>query len=194
MLLNYLLKHGWIAVVIWAFLYCLDYLFTLKAARMYEAGVNKHFSFAGGYELNPFFKDDIAQLRRFSFRFWLMLVLYCGLLLILDSFGIQELFAFAWGALVCVQLAVHFRHVRNLVVFHYAQQSKGISGKIEYQQWLSLRLSAIELLWFTGFFLFLYLLYGDFVVLGGALGCLSNAITHLKDAKKVIAVVPEAKT
>jgi hypothetical protein len=194
MLLNYLMTHGWVAVAVWAVLYCLDYLFTLKAARMYEADVKKHFSSSGGYELNSYFKEDIAQLRRFSFRFWLTLVFYSGMLLILYGTGIRELFAFAWGALVCVQLAVHFRHVRNLTVFYHMKRSDGVSGKIEYEHWLSLRLAVVEDLSFATLFLFLYLLWGDFIALGGTFGFLSNAITFWRESRKSKRAVRGAKS
>lgn len=184
MLINFFLTNVWLAIGLWAFLYVMDYVFTLRAARIYQRAANKHFSFEAGYELNPYFKDDIARLRRFSFRFLLMLLWVAGLLLILNSTGFTEGFALAWGALVCTQIAVHFRHIRNLALFHYAAASSGIDGRIAYQHWLSLRLSAVEFLSFTALFLFLFLLWGNYFVLGGALGSLSIALRHLIDSSK----------
>lgn len=184
MLLNLFLNNVWLAIVSWAILFCADYLFTLKAARIYQKGASRHFLFSGGYELTPYFKEDIAQLRKFSFRFLLILLFNAGLLLILHSLRQPELFAFGWGSLVCVQAAVYFRHMRNLALFHYAWNSKGIAGKIEYEHWLSLRLSAVEMASFTIFFLILFLLWGNFFFLGGAIACLSVALRHLKASRK----------
>lgn len=184
MLINLFLNNVWLAIGLWAAMYCMDYIFTLRAARIYQAGAGKHFNFAGGYELNPYFKDDIARLRLLSFRFILALLLTGGLLLIAHSWGFPEAFALIWGALVCMQIAVHFRHIRNLVLFHYASASSGMIGKIEYQHWLSLRVSAAEFLSFSALFLFLFLLWGNYFALGGALGCLSLALRNLIDSRK----------
>jgi hypothetical protein len=184
MLLDFFLNHVWFAIGLWALLYAMDYLLTLKAARLYEGGVKDHIAFGGGYELNPVFQKDIAALRRFSYRFFLLLVLFGGLLLIIDFLGMKEMFAFSWGLLIGVQLAIQLRHVRNLAVFNYAQRSQGITGKIEYEHWLSLRLSAVELFAYSGFFLFLFLLCSNFFILGCTVGCFMVGSRHLIDSKK----------
>lgn len=181
---SFLLNNVWIAIGLWTFLYLMDYLLTLKAARMYQAGVNQHIRFGGGYELNPVFREDIALLRRFSFRFWLLLILVDGLLLILYALGIPEIFAVVWGMFIGIQIAVHFRHLRNLVVFHHARQSQGIKGQIAYEHWFSLRLSAVDLLSFGFLFTLLFLFSGNFVMLGSAAGCLVMALRHLFDSIK----------
>ena len=184
MLLNFFLNNVWLAIGLWASLYLVDYIFTLTAARMYYAGVDEHLTFSGGYELNPVFRDDIRGLRLFSFRFWLLMLFVGGLLLILHSLDLPEVFSFVWGMFVCIQIAIHLRHIRNLAVFYHARDSKGMSGRIEYQHWLSLRLSSIELFSFSMLFLFLYLFSGTFFILGGAAGCLSLALRHLFDSFK----------
>ena len=184
MLLNLFLHNAWLAIGLWAILYVMDYVFTLKAARMYQEGANKHFIFPGGIELNPYFKEDIARLRRFSFRFFLVMFFVGGLLLIAHSVDIPEFFAFVWGTSVWMQIANHFRHIRNLMVFHYARTSNGVSGQIQYQPWLSLRLSALDMFSFVILFLILFLFWGSFFILGGAIGCLSLALRHLIDSMK----------
>jgi hypothetical protein len=184
MLLNLFLNNVWLAISLWFFLYLMDYLLTLKAARMYHTGASKHFKFAGGYELNPFFKEDIAGLRRFSLRFWLLLFFVGGLLLIIHSLDLPEVFAGVWGMFVGIQIAIHFRHIRNRVVFHHARDSEGMSGHIEYEHWLSLRLSSIDLFSFSLLFLFIFLFSGSVVMLGGAAGCLALALRHLIDSAK----------
>ena len=184
MLLNLFLNNVWLAIGLWCVLYLMDYVLTLTAARMYHAGANKHFRFAGGYELNPVFKEDIAFLRRFSFRFWLLLILVSVLLFIIHSLNFPEGFAFAWGMLVGIQIAIHFRHIHNLIVFYYARHSIGVNGYIEYQHWLSLRLSSIELFSFSILFLFLFLFLGTLFMLGAALGCSLLALRHFLDSVK----------
>ena len=193
MLLNLFLHNVWLAIGLWPILYLMDYVLTLKAARMYHAGASKHFAFAGGYELNPFFKEDIAGLRRFSPRFWFLLLSVGSLLLIIHSMNFPEAFALVWGMLVCIQITIHLRHIRNLTVFHYARDSKGMNGRIEYQHWLSLRLSSIELFSFSILFLSLFLFSGSLFMLGGAVGCLSLALRHLLDSTKASKMLPQAK-
>src|SRR2546423_2928091 len=184
MLLNLFLNNVWIAIGLWAVLYCLDYLFTVKSARMYTAGVNNHFVFSEGIELNPYFKEDIAKLRRISPRFFFLLLFTSGLLLILWSLGLPTAFEFGWGALICIQSVIHLRHIRNLAHFHYALASKGLAGKIETAHWLSLRLSSVEFFLFSALFLFIFLLWGSYFILCGATGCLSLALRHLFDSIK----------
>jgi hypothetical protein len=184
MLLNLFLDNVWLAIGLFALLYVMDYVFTLKAARMYQEGANRHFVFPGGIELNPYFKEDIAKLRRFSFRFFLMLFFVGGVLLITRSFDEPEVFAMVWGFFIWMQIANHFRHIRNLMVFHYARTSTAVSGQIQYQHWLSLRLSALDMFSFAGLFLVLFLFWGSWFVLGGVISCLSLALRHLIDSRK----------
>src|SRR4029453_11416367 len=127
MLLDYVLDRFWLAIGIWILLYVLDYLFTLKAARMYQEGANKHMVFGGGYELNPVFQKDIAALRRFSPRFFLLLILFSVLLFMIYILAMKELFAFSLGLLIGVQITVHMRHIRNLAIFAFARRSQGMN-------------------------------------------------------------------
>ena len=99
--------------------------------------------------------EDIAGLRRLSPRFWLGLFFVGELLLLIHSLDLPEVFAVVWGMFIGVQIAIHFRH--NLVVFHDARDSQGMSGHIEYEHWLSLRLSSIDLFSFSLLFLSIFL-------------------------------------
>src|SRR4026209_2466336 len=103
MLLKLFNEKPWLSIGCWAVFFCLDYALTLWAARMYQAKAGKHYAFSGGYELNEFFKDDIARLRLFSFRFFLMLLSVVGLMLISFVVG-PEMFEFTWGMFIGIQL------------------------------------------------------------------------------------------
>src|SRR5260370_6865600 len=104
-LLGLFLNNVWLAIALWAALYCLDYIFTMTAARFYRDGAQQHYSFSEGLELNPFFRDDVAKIRTFSFRFFLILFFVAGLLLIAYELNVPEAFAPVWGILVGIQLA-----------------------------------------------------------------------------------------
>ena len=154
----------------------------MTAARFYRDGAKQHYLFPEGIELNPFFRDDVAKIRTFSFRFFLILFFVAGLLLIVHELNVPWAFALVWGMFVGIQLANHCRHIRNLVVFSYARRSAGVSGEIQYEHWFSLRLSSVDFLCFGLLFLLLFLFLGNLFVLGAALGCLSLAFRHLIDS------------
>ena len=193
-LLDLFLNNIWLAIALWAGLYCLDYIFTMTAARFYRDGAGKHFVFPEGVELNPFFQDDVAKLRKFSFRFFLLLFFTAGLLLIVYELNVPWAFALVWGMFVGIQLANHCRHVRNLVVFSYARRSDGVTGKIQHAHWLSLRLSSVDFFSFGLLFLLLFLFWGHLFALGATLGCLSIALRHLIDSVKKRKSLPRDET
>ena len=193
-LLDLFLNNIWLAISLWAGLYCLDYIFTMTSARFYRDGAKQHYSFPEGIELNPFFQDDVAKIRTFSFRFFLLLFFVAGLLLIVYELNVPGGFAVVWGMFVGIQLANHCRHIRNLVVFSYARRSAGVSGKIQYEHWFSLGLSSVDFLCFGLLFLLLFLFLGNLFVLGAALGCLSLAFRHLIDSVRKRKPLPKDET
>src|SRR5215467_1495795 len=140
-LLDLFLNNIWLALFLWIGLYSLDYIFTLTTARLYRDGAQRHYSFPEGIELNPFFREDVAAIRKFSFRFFLLLFFCLGLLVIIYELHVPEAFALVLGMLVGIQLTIHCRHIRNLVVFGSARRAVGVNGKIQYEHWFSLRLS-----------------------------------------------------
>ena len=190
-LLDFLFSHIWLAIAVWAGLYCLDFIFTMTTARFYRDGAKQHYVFPEGIELNPIFKDDVARIRVFSTRFLLFLVLVSGVLFIIYEMNIPELFAVAWGMLVGSQLANHCRHIRNLIVFSYARASVGVRGTIQYEHWFSLRLSSVDFFCFAGLFLLLFLFLGNLFLLGAALGCSSLALRHLFDSVRKRKSLPQ---
>jgi hypothetical protein len=193
-LLELFLNNIWLAIALWTVLYCLDYIFTMTAARFYRDGAQQHFAFPEGIELNPFFRDDVAKIRRFSFRFFLILFFVVGLLLIIYELDVPEAFAVVFGMLVGIQLANHCRHIRNLVVFSLARRSAGVSGKIQYEHWFSLRLSSVDFFCFGVLFLLFFLFWGNLFVLGATLGCLSLAFRHLIDSVRKRKLLPNDET
>ncbi len=183
-LLDLLLNNIWLAIAVWAALSCLDYIFTMTAARFYRDGAQQHFAFTEGIELNPIFRDDVAKIRKLSFRFFFLLCCVAGVLIVIYALDVPELFAVIWGMLVGIQLATHCRHIRNLVVFSQARRSIGLSGKIQYEHWLSLRLSSIDFLCFSVLFLILFFFWGHPFVFGATIGCLAVALRHFMDSVK----------
>jgi hypothetical protein len=183
---TFFFSNLWPGLVTWSVLYISDYTLTMTCARLYHAGVSEKFGFDGSYELNPYFKKDIDSLKLVSPRFLTMLVMMNILLtaiwlLAAQSFAAVELYSFALGVMILVQLAIHTRHLRNLILFRAATTTTdAVRGRIEYSRALVLRMSATELLTFAGLFFVLYLITPNWFVLGGAVGCLVTAVQHLR--------------
>jgi hypothetical protein len=193
-LLDLFLNNIWLAIALWVALYCLDFIFTMTSARWYRDGARQHYSFPEGIELNPIFRDDVARIRTFSLRFFLLMFFTAGLLLIVYELNVPEAFAVVWGMAVGIQLANHCRHIRNLFLFSYARHSIGVSGKIQHEHWLSLRLSSVDFFCFGVLFGLLFLFSENLFILGAALGCFALALRHFADSVKKRKSLPREET
>jgi len=181
--IDYLVHNLWLSLILWTALYFSDYILTLVAARMYQEGVNQHLVFEKGYELTPYFQEDIARLRRVSPKFIRALVLTLLALSLLWLIAVRwdffpAAFEFLIGGLVLVELAVHFRHFVNLLHFRYARKSQGVRGRIEYARWFSLRLSSLQLCEYAALYLLFYILFPRWFFLGGVFTCLATSLRH----------------
>lgn len=110
----------WPSLTVWVLLYISDYSLTIACARLYRVGVCEKLVFAGSYEIIPFLQRDIDSLRRISPRFLIMLFVTSGLLAtvwFLSAQSTPELYMFASGSLIMLELTVHTRHLRNLFMF-----------------------------------------------------------------------------
>jgi len=184
---NLLFEHAWPGMVIWGLLYVSDYTLTIVCARLY--GRQKTIVFEGSYEITPFYQRDIDSLRVVSPRFIFILFLTSGLLgflwILNESSPAPELWQFALGALIGVQLAVHLRHFRNLFLFRSINNTDLIHGRIEYGRRVVLRASSWECFAFSGFYLMLFAFTGSWFMLGGAATCCSLGVKHRRLAAKL---------
>src|SRR5262249_35005613 len=187
---NQLRDHLWIGLVVWTLLYCSDYWLTIVCARLYREGVDSKLVFEGSYELTPYYQRDIDSLRLWSPRFLWACLLNLGALsffwwLTVES-SIPQLYSVLLGSYLLVQLAVHKRHVHNLFLFRAIANTEAVRGRIEYARPFLLRQSSLELFSFAILFAVLFLLTESWFVLGGSLGCLRVAATHLKLAREFV--------
>jgi len=176
----------WPGMVVWSLFYISDYALTIACARLYRA--QEKIVFEGSYEITPFFQRDINSLRVVSPRFLAILFLTVttlGVLWALIGQSTPELYEFALGSLIGVQLAVHTRHLRNLFLFRAIHSTDEVHGRLEYARTLLLRMSSLEFLAFSGLFLVLFLFTRSWFILGGATACLSLAVKHRKLASKL---------
>jgi hypothetical protein len=184
---NFLFEHAWPGMVVWGLFYVSDYALTTVCARLY--GRQKTIVFEGSYEITPFYQRDIDSLRVVSPRFIFILLLTLGglgfLWILNESSPAPELWQFVLGALVGVQLAVHMRHLRNLVLLRSINHAELVRGHIEYGRSVILRASSWECFAFSGFFLTLFAFTLSWFILGGALACFSLGVKHRRLAGRL---------
>jgi hypothetical protein len=198
---NFFFHSLWPGLVTWSLFYVSDYALTITCARLYQAGVKEKIAFEGSYEITPYFQKDINSLRLISPRFLAMLLLSGSLLSlvwVLDGQSQVEFYEFVLGAMMLVQLTIHVRHLRNLLLFRAINYTDAVRGRIEYSRALLLRMSSSECLVFSGLFLVLFAFTQSWFILGGVIGCLSLAVKHRRLAGNlpsgVTTVEPQQRT
>ena len=185
---NFFFNTLWPGLKVWCVLYISDYALTITCARLYRAGVSEKLALEGSYEITPYFQRDIDSLRLVSPRFLAMLVWGAVMLTgfwLLARHSWSGLYNFGLGSMVLVQLAIHVRHLRNLVLFRAIINTDGVRGRIEYSRPLMLRMSACELLTFSGLFFLLFVFTQHWFMLGGATACLSTALKHRRLTRRL---------
>ncbi len=186
-MLDFFFNSLWPGLTVWVLLYISDYAVTITCAQLYRGGVCEKLVFEGSYEITPFFQRDIDSLRRISPRFVAMLLVSAGLLAIvwfLSAQSTPQLYVFALGSMIMLELTVHVRHLRNLFMFRSMTKSDCVRGRIEYSRPFMLRMSSDELFIFSVLFLLLFVFTQSWFVLGGAASCLSTAFKHRRLARK----------
>lgn len=173
-------------LILWVILYISDYYLTIYSARGFrEIG---RFQFEGSYELTPQFQKDVDALKPVSARHIALLVL-CSILIVLLWWVIIRQFASPWlynlylGLFLLVEVAVHFRHLRNVFLIREIRKHGGVDGQISYRKWFSYRVSAFEFYLIGTLFLMVAILSFSSFFLGGALVCFATGLKHSRLAK-----------
>lgn len=177
----------WYGILLWIILYTSDYYLTIYCARGFrEIG---HLQFEGSFELTPQFQNDIDKLRPVSKLHITLLVIYSIVILILwwithlTSYLIWT-YPFYLGMFLLLEVAVHMRHLRNVVIIREIRKNGGVEGQIAYKKSFSYRISANDLYLSATLFLLVALLTYSLFFLGGAVMCYATGFKHVKLAKK----------
>lgn len=180
---DFLLNGAWTGPLLWAALYVSDYFLTIACARSYQA--QDKIVIEGSYEITPLFQADVNALRLVSPRFIVALLASTGYLVLVRSFteaSFSNLYVGVLGAMILIQATVHMRHLRNWFLF---KKSIGfIRGRLEYPRGIAIRVSALELLLFSGLYAFLFLATESTFVLGGAIACGVLSMNHYRLARR----------
>ncbi|MGB8980395.1 MAG: hypothetical protein WCC12_00815 [Anaerolineales bacterium] len=178
----------WSGVILWILLYLSDYYLTIYSARGFrEIG---HFQFEGSFELTPQYQKDVDALKPISKLHITLLVLYSLLILFLWwltkrlTLFFPLTYLLYLGMFVLLEVAIHFRHLRNIFLIREVRKNGGMEGQISYRQWFSYRISAGDFYLFALLFLIVAILSYSPFFLGGALMCLGNGIKHSRLAKR----------
>jgi ribosomal protein S18 acetylase RimI-like enzyme len=189
MIETFLIEHPFVAIGIWAVIYCSDYYLTLWGATLYNQSAQAFIELGGSYELEQPFRKDIDALRRISPQFLLRLLISTAGLLLLWWLSVRvgeypEFFLVGFGAYALTEVVIHIRHIRNIVFFRALGVPGAAQGHIKYARWVTERISTLDLLSFAAFFSLCYVLSGRWLFVGGLLGCLSVTRRHAIRARK----------
>lgn len=179
-----LTRNLWLTLLVWTALYALDYVQTLRGARLYHTLGKRYVSIEGSYELTPFFQDDIDSFKKVSFRFLIILGFALGGLMLIywlaNEISIPEGFSFAAGGLILRSVVVHMQHVQNISLYRYLERHpEQASGSITYSRPLVYSRRAVEFSLFGALFLTLFAVTGSWFLAGGALGCFAIGLRML---------------
>jgi hypothetical protein len=183
----WLATSPWPGAILWILLYVSDYYLTIYSARgMKEIG---HFKHEGSFELTPQYQKDIDALKPVSKRHLILLAVYTLIIFLLwwlcaDLIGIPLIFTLYLGMFLLLEVAVHFRHLRNVFLIREVRKNGGVDGEVTYRKWFSYKLSAFELYLFSVLYLIVaFVTYSPFF-LGGAIMCFGTGLKHSRLSKK----------
>lgn len=183
-----LINYPLVAVGIWIVLYVSDYYLTLWGARLYHTRA-RAFVELGSYEMEPIFQKDIDGLRSVSPRFIRYLLLSSALLLLvwwmsLEWAHVPSFYVVTVGAYLLVELMVHMRHLRNIVLFRSLGVPGAAEGHLRYARWVTEQVHVVDLGAFAALFAICYVVSGEILFVGGVLGCLGVLRRHARNAKR----------
>jgi hypothetical protein len=200
---EFFLGSPWPAILAWAVIYVSDYALTITCARLYRRNAASKIVFEGSFELNPIFQKDVDSLKLVSPRFLLLLLLTSTQIAISWALTVPsspEVYAFIVGAFICMELAIHVRHISNLYMFSSRSAAEQMRGRIEYARPLILRMSAVQILSFAALFAIGFAFTGSWFWAGGVASCSSLSFKNWrqaqsaarKQAAKELASAPQA--
>lgn len=87
-------------------------------------------------------------------------------------------YIFGLGAMILLELAIHMRHARNLIIFRAVNEPGAVRGRVEYSRRFQLKISALELVSYSALYFLLFVFTFSWFFLGGAASCLMTARKH----------------
>ncbi len=183
----WLATSPWPGAILWILLYVSDYYLTVYSAQGMKA--IGHFKHEGSFELTPQYQKDIDALKPVSKQHIILLAIYTLIILLIwwlctDLIGIRLLFTLYLGMFLLLEVAVHFRHLRNVFLIREIRANGGVDGEVTYRKWFSYKLSAFELYLFSALYLIVATVTYSPFFLGGAIMCIGMGLRHSRLSKK----------
>ena len=178
---DFFLRTPWPGTIAWAVIYISDFVLTIACARLYRRNMSQTIVFEGSFELNPVFQRDVDSMKWISPRFLLLLVLSSTLMTVYWAFYVPSspgTYAFVLGAFLCMELAIHVRHLGNLYLFSSRLTGEQTRGRIEYARPLTLRMSSVQILGFAILFAVVFTFTGSWFACGGMASCFGLSAKH----------------
>ncbi len=178
-----------VAIILWLIVYPADYYLTIYGRRLWLKNAQPFFTFAGSYELNPYYQKDIDAERLVSRRFIFMLAF--GVVWMILVWGathylnITQVFSAGVGYLVLMEVVVISSHVQNIRLFKMTAVAGAVEGHMRYSRWVSIDATAWKYGYWALVFLVLALLNTNWFLAGGAVSCLSIFIRYRRYSLRV---------
>jgi hypothetical protein len=138
-------------------------------------------------EMNPVFEKDVQQLRWFSPRYFISLLVVALLITFVGGWFPTRWFEFLAGAALLLVLITDLRHIENLsVVWFLTSDPNSFKGKIEQSYALSQRRIAVGTFNIGLLYLIVYFLAGRVFFVGGAVICELFAVRHFLLSRRKI--------
>ena len=187
MLIDTLVANPWLVALLWGMLSLFDFSATMIYSKAYRDFLSANVIYEGGMELNPAFEKDVRELRWFSPRYIISMLVVALLIVWAGSwFSLLHFEALAGAALLLVFI-VDLRHVENLsVVWFLRFDPNSFKGKIEQSYALSQRRVAVGTFNIGVLYLLVYLLVGRVFFIGGSVICVLFAFRHFLLARRKI--------
>ncbi|NJC94755.1 MAG: hypothetical protein C3F07_09605 [Anaerolineales bacterium] len=180
MLIDTLAENPWLVAVTWGVLSIFDFTATMVYSKAYREFLSVNITYEGGMEMNPVFEKDVQQLRWFSPRYFVSMLVVALLIALAGIWFPTVWFEMLAGAALLLVLITDLRHIENLgIVWFLISNPNSFKGKIEQSYALSQRRVAVGTFNIGMLYLIVFFLVGRVFFIGGAVICVLFAIRHL---------------
>ena len=187
MLIDTLTENPWLVALLWGMLSLFDFSATMIYSKAYREFLSANITYEGGMEMNPVFEKDVQQLRWFSPRYFISMLLVALLITLVGSWSPTLWFEFLAGAVLLLVLITDLRHIENLsVVWFLRSDPNSFKGRIEQSYTLSQRRVAVGTFNIGLLYLIIYFLVGRVFFVGGAVICMLFALRHFLLSRRKI--------
>lgn len=187
MLIDTLVGIPWLVAVLWGVLSIFDFMATMIYSKAYRDFLSANITYEGGMELNPAFEKDVRELRWFSPRYIISMLVVALLITLVGGWMPSFWFEFLAGAALLLVFITDLRHIENLSVVRFLKSDpNSFKGKIEQSYALSQRRVAVGTFNIGVLYLIVYFLVGRVFFVGGAVICVLFAFRHYLLARRKI--------